>query len=50
MRTVLARARFGGPKPEYHDWRHTGITNAAVADTNPVAIKQMAGHGDFKTT
>ena len=32
---------------EYHDWRHTGITNAAAAGMNPVAI---AGHADFKTT
>jgi integrase len=35
---------------EYHDWRHTGITNAAAAGLDPLAIMTMAGHADFKTT
>lgn len=35
---------------EYHGWRHTGITNAAAAGTEPMAIMRMAGHADFKTT
>jgi site-specific recombinase XerD len=50
MKTVLARAGIERPMREYHDWRHTGITNAAGAGMNPLAIKQMAGHADFKTT
>ncbi len=35
---------------EYHDWRHTGITNAAAAGMPPIEIMAMAGHADFKTT
>jgi hypothetical protein len=35
---------------EFHDWRHTGITNAAGAGMSPLAIMRMAGHSDFKTT
>lgn len=35
---------------EFHDWRHTGITNAAAAGMSPIKIMQMAGHSDFKTT
>ena len=35
---------------EYHDWRHTGITNAAAAGMSPLSIMRMAGHSDFKTT
>lgn len=35
---------------EYHDWRHTGITNAAAAGMTPIEIMSMAGHRDFKTT
>jgi hypothetical protein len=35
---------------EFHDWRHTGITNAAAAGMSPLAIMRMAGHSDFKTT
>jgi integrase len=50
VKTVLARSGVGRPMREFHDWRHTGITNAAAAGMNPVAIKQMAGHADFKTT
>jgi hypothetical protein len=34
---------------EYHDWRHTGITNAAAAGMSPLSIMRMAGHSDFKT-
>lgn len=47
---VLARAGITRPMREYHDWRHTGITNAAGAGMNPLAIMRMAGHADFKTT
>jgi integrase len=50
MKTVLARAGVDRPMREYHDWRHTGITNAAAAGMSPMAIMQMAGHADFKTT
>ena len=35
---------------EFHDWRHTGITNAAAAGMSPLATMRMAGHSDFKTT
>jgi hypothetical protein len=35
---------------EYHDWRHTGITNAAAAGMQPLAIMRAAGHTNFKTT
>ena len=35
---------------EYHDWRHTGITNAAAAGMSPMAIMRMAGHSSFATT
>jgi integrase len=50
MKAVLARAAITRPMREYHDWRHTGITNAAGAGMNPLAIMRMAGHADFKTT
>jgi len=35
---------------EFHDWRHTGITNAAAAGMPPIAIMRMAGHTNFATT
>jgi hypothetical protein len=35
---------------EYHDWRHTGVTNAAASGMPPIEIMAMAGHADFKTT
>jgi hypothetical protein len=50
MKVVLARAGVERPMREYHDWRHTGITNAAAAGMEPMTIMQMAGHADFKTT
>ena len=50
VKVGLARAGVERPMREYHDWRHTGITNAAAAGMSPMAIMQMAGHSDFKTT
>ena len=50
MREALDRAGVEAPMREYHDWRHTGITNAAAAGMSPLAIMRMAGHADFKTT
>jgi site-specific recombinase XerD len=47
---ALARAGVDRPMREFHDWRHTGITNAAAAGMEPMAIMRMAGHADFKTT
>jgi integrase len=47
---ALARAGVERPMREYHDWRHTGITNAAAARMDPLSIMTMAGHADFKTT
>ena len=41
---------LGRPMREYHDWRHTGITNAAGAGMEPMAIMKMAGHANFSTT
>jgi site-specific recombinase XerD len=50
MKLALGRAGIERPMREYHDWRHTGITNAAAAGMEPMQIMQMAGHADFKTT
>jgi integrase len=50
MMIVLARAGISRKMREYHDWRHTGITNAAAAGMEPIMIMRMAGHADFKTT
>ena len=50
MKSALSRAGIDRPMREYHDWRHTGITNAAAAGMEPMRIMQMAGHADFKTT
>jgi integrase len=50
MKSILARAGVDRPMREFHDWRHTGITNAAAAGMNPITIMTMAGHADFKTT
>jgi integrase len=50
MKVALARAGVEEPMREFHDWRHTGITNAAAAGMSPLAIMRMAGHSDFKTT
>ena len=50
MKLALTRAGVEQPMREYHDWRHTGITNAAAAGMSPLAIMRMAGHSDVKTT
>jgi integrase len=50
MKVALAYAGVEEPMREFHDWRHTGITNAAAAGMSPLAIMRMAGHSDFKTT
>ena len=50
MKKALGLAGVGRPMREFHDWRHTGITNAAGAGMSPLAIMRMAGHSDFKTT
>jgi integrase len=50
VKLALARAGVEKPMREFHDWRHTGITNAAAARMSPLAIMRMAGHADFKTT
>ena len=47
---ALRRAGLERPMREYHDWRHTGITNAAASGMPPIEIMAMAGHADFKTT
>lgn len=50
VKLALARAGVERPMREFHDWRHTGITNAAAAGMQPIKIMAMAGHSDFKTT
>ena len=50
VKSGLARGGVERSMREYHDWCHTGITNAAAAGMQPLAIMQMAGHSDFKTT
>jgi integrase len=50
VKAALERAGVERPMREFHDWRHTGITNAAAAGMSPLAIMRMAGHADFKTT
>lgn len=50
VKLALVRAGIDRPMREFHDWRHTGITNAAAAGMSPIKIMQMAGHSDFKTT
>jgi integrase len=47
---ALRRAGVERSMREYHDWRHTGITNAAASGMPPIEIMAMAGHADFKTT
>jgi site-specific recombinase XerD len=49
-KTALARAGVERSMREYHDWRHTGITNAAASGMNPLSIMTMAGHASFATT
>lgn len=44
MKVALFRAGVDEPMREFHDWRHTGITNAAAAGMSPLAIMRMAGH------
>jgi integrase len=50
VQSALGKAGVERPMREYHDWRHTGITNAAASGMNPLTIMTMAGHADFKTT
>jgi integrase len=50
MREALGRAGVNQSMREFHDWRHTGITNAAAAGMPPIAIMRMAGHTNFATT
>lgn len=50
VKEALARAGVEEPMREFHDWRHTGITNAAAAGMSPMAIMRMAGHSNFATT
>jgi hypothetical protein len=35
---------------QFHDWRHTGITNGAAAGMQPIKIMAIAGDSDFRTT
>jgi integrase len=50
IKAALKRAGVERDMREFHDWRHTGITNAAAAGMPPVAIMRMAGHTNFATT
>ena len=50
IREALGRAGVNQSMREFHDWRHTGITNAAAAGMPPIAIMRMAGHTNFATT
>jgi hypothetical protein len=47
---ALRRGAIDRPMREFHDWRHTGITNAAGAGMEPMAIMKMVGHANFSTT
>ena len=51
-RVKLALERAGVEKHvrEYHDLRHTGITNAAASGMSPLVIQRTAGHASFSTT
>jgi integrase len=49
-RAALKRAGIEKDMREFHDWHHTGITNAAAAGMPPMAIMRMAGHTNFTTT
>lgn len=50
VKMALARAGVERHVREYHDLRHTGITNAAASGMSPMAIMRMAGHANFATT
>jgi integrase len=50
FREALAKAEIGGYVRPFHDGRHSQITNAAAAGTNPAALMARSGHSDFKTT
>lgn len=50
VRLALQRAGVEQHVREFHDLRHTGITNAAASGMSPLAIQRMAGHASFNTT
>jgi hypothetical protein len=43
VKAAPGRAGVERPMREFHDWRHTEITNAAAAGMEPMAIMRMAG-------
>jgi integrase len=53
-RTIGARVSAAGARAGVHCWphllRHTGISDAAMAGANPVALARAAGHEDPATT
>lgn len=53
-RTIGARVSAAGERAGVHVWphlfRHTGISDAAMAGANPVALARAAGHEDPSTT
>jgi integrase len=50
VRLALDRAGVEKHVREYHDLRHSAITNWAAAGIQPMAMKKMAGHANFATT
>jgi integrase len=50
VRQALALAGVERHVREYHDLRHTAITNWAAGGVTPMAIMRMAGHANFATT
>ncbi len=50
VKLALDRAGIEKHVREYHDLRHTGITNAAAAGMSPLVIQRTAGHSNFATT
>jgi integrase len=49
-RRALASAGVSDYVRPFHDGRHTSITNAAAAGSEPAALMARAGHSDFETT
>ena len=50
LKTRSRRRRSRDPVRPFHDFRHSAITNAAIAGNTPAAIQARAGHADFSTT
>jgi integrase len=49
-RETLKKAEITDYVRPFHDGRHSSISNAAAAGTDPMALKTRSGHSSFSTT